>query len=77
MSSEDDPGLVRQAYRTVTPGYKPRGEGSMNAIGWAIMLGILVLMLPLLPFAVVVWLVSRGIDALAGRGEVEETESAG
>jgi len=72
MSSEDDPGLVRQAYRTVTPGYKPRGEGSMNAIGWTILLGILVLMLPLLPFAAVVWLVSRGIDALAGRGDVEE-----
>jgi len=72
MSAEsDDPGLVTRAYRTVTPGYRAREEGSMNAIGWAVFLGIVLLMVPLLPFVIVVWLVARVIDALAGEDEAE------
>jgi hypothetical protein len=63
----EDAGLLRTAYRTVTPGYRPRSEGSMDAIGWTIFLGILALTLPLLPFLVVVWLLTKVIAFLAAQ----------
>ncbi|WP_435064525.1 DUF7535 family protein [Halobaculum sp. EA56] len=62
----DDPGLVTKAYRTVTPGYTSHGDDEMNAIGWAVFLGMLVLLFPLLPFVVVVWGVSKVIEAVTG-----------
>jgi hypothetical protein len=39
----------------------------MDAVGWTIFLGLVVLFLPLLPFVVVVWVISKGLGALAGR----------
>jgi hypothetical protein len=69
MSTDDQPGLLESAYRTVTPSYRPREEGSMDAVGWAILLGLVVLLVPLLPFAILVWLISRGLEAFAGESD--------
>jgi hypothetical protein len=66
-ADEQEAGVLTEAYRTVTPPFLPRGEGSMDAVGWTIFLGLVVLFLPLLPFVVVVWVISKGLGALAGR----------
>ena len=65
MSQEsDDPGMLTKAYRTVTPGYRGRGDVEMNTIGWAIFLGLVILLVPLLPFLAVVWVVNRVLDVI-------------
>ncbi|ESP87709.1 DUF7535 family protein [Candidatus Halobonum tyrrellensis] len=66
MSDEtsDDPGPVSRVYRTVTPGYRGHDDPGMNAVGWAILLGLMVMFAPLLPFIVIVWLISKVVDAL-------------
>lgn len=72
-ADEQEVGVLTGAYRTVTPPFLPRGEGSMDAVGWTIFLGLLVLFLPLLPFVVIVWVISKGLGAFAGRTD-DETE---
>ena len=68
----DDAGLLTTAYRTVTPGYDSHSDDGMNAIGWAIGLGLVVLLVPLLPFIAIVWGVSKVIEAIAGEGDEGE-----
>lgn len=63
---DDDAGLLKRTYRTVTPGYTSHEDGGMNAIGWAVFLGMLALLFPLLPFVAAVWLVSKGLEAIRG-----------
>lgn len=63
----DDPGVLTKAYRSVSPRYTSHSNAEMDSIGWAIFLGMLVLLLPLLPLLVIVWALERGINALAGR----------
>ncbi|ADQ68286.1 hypothetical protein C499_14765 [Halogeometricum borinquense DSM 11551] len=67
MTEEESPGTLRRAYRTVTPGYKPRPNTEMNSLGWAMFLVMVALLVPLLPFAVAVWAVAKLLDYLAGR----------
>ncbi|MFB6107199.1 MAG: hypothetical protein ABEJ70_09525 [Halobacteriaceae archaeon] len=70
MSSQDaePPAPVhRRVVRTVTPPYRSRPDEEMNAIGLAYLLGLLVLLVPLLPFLVIVWAISKVVDAVAGR----------
>ena len=65
MSQEsDDPGMLTKVYRTVTPGYRGRDDVEMNTIGWALFLGVVILLVPLLPFLVVLWVVSKLLDAI-------------
>lgn len=61
------PGPLTRVYRTVTPPYGPRPDAEMNTIGWMLFIGILFLLFPLLPVLVVVWLLSKLVEALAGR----------
>lgn len=65
MSEEESVSVPRKVLRTVTPGY--RGHESSDAGGWAMFLALLVLVVPLLPFVALVWLLSKGFEALAGR----------
>ncbi|SDM04898.1 hypothetical protein SAMN04487949_0647 [Halogranum gelatinilyticum] len=77
MSSESDdsePGVLKSAYRTVTPGYKSHPDTEMNVIGLAYFLGILVLLVPLLPFIVLVWLISKLIELVADQTGSGETK---
>jgi hypothetical protein len=66
-SEERQVGVLRQAYRTVSPSYGAREDAEMNSIGWVILLVMMALFVPLLPFIVVIWLVSKAVEALAGR----------
>ncbi len=65
MSQEsDDPGVLTKAYRTVSPRFEGRPDAEMNTVGWAILLGMVVLLIPLLPFILIVWAVGKVLDAL-------------
>ncbi|MWG34878.1 DUF7535 family protein [Halomarina oriensis] len=65
MSESDDPGVLREAIRSVTPASGGRPNMEMDVLGWGVFLGMVVLLVPLLPFILIVWLVSK----LAERGE--------
>jgi hypothetical protein len=67
--TDEEPGGLRRAYRTVTPGYLPRPDAGMDAVGWGLLVGIVLLLVPLLPFLVVVWLLSRLIELVGARGD--------
>jgi hypothetical protein len=72
MSEEQDsPGALTRAYRTVSPGYEGHPDVEMSTIGWAIFLGLVVLLVPLLPFLVLVWVIGKVLDALRGTDEGE------
>ncbi|MFB6170010.1 MAG: hypothetical protein ABEJ06_02580 [Haloarculaceae archaeon] len=67
MSAEADqqsPAVLRRPIRTVkrSVGFHPDAE--MNAIGIAIGFILLVLLLPLAPFILALWVISRGLDSL-------------
>lgn len=63
----DDPGVLTKAYRSVSPRYTSHSDAEMDSIGWAMFLGMLVLLVPLLPFLVIIWVLERGISAISGR----------
>lgn len=63
----EDPGALKEALRTVTPGYRGHRDTEMDAIGWTIFVGLVVVMLPLLPVLVVVWLLTKAFDRAARR----------
>ncbi|GAA0221873.1 hypothetical protein ACFFQF_07845 [Haladaptatus pallidirubidus] len=65
---------VKEAFRTVTPPYHGHSDSEMNAIGIAMFLGLLVLMVPLLPFLVIVWAISKLTEALAQKAPIGEEE---
>jgi len=67
MSDDDDGDNSRlpEPLRTVTPPSRTHPDAQMDAIGWLIFLGLLVLLLPVLPLLLVVWLISRVSDALS------------
>jgi hypothetical protein len=44
---------VKKAIRTVTPSSTGHRDAGMNAIGWVIFLGILVVLLSLIPIVIV------------------------
>lgn len=52
----DDPGAVEKVLRTVVPGSKGHRDTSMDTIGWVILLGVVVVLLPLIPIVLVGWL---------------------
>jgi hypothetical protein len=64
----DDAGALTKAYRSVSPRYESHGNAEMDSIGWAMFLGIVVILVPLLPFLVVVWALEKLVGAVAGRG---------
>ena len=64
MAADDDPSALERRQRTVTKPYRGREDVEMDFVGWAIFAGLLVVMLPLLPFVAVLWVVAR----LLGRG---------
>ena len=68
MSDEStDPSIARKVTRTVTPPYRGRSDPEMNVIGWTYFLGLLVLLVPLLPFLVILWAIGKLLDRTAGR----------
>lgn len=44
---------------TVTPEYFGRPDLEMDVIGWVIFLGLIVLLIPLSPFLILIWVIGR------------------
>jgi hypothetical protein len=65
---------VTKILRTVTPPFRGHSDSEMNTIGFAMFLGLLVLLVPLLPFLIIVWVISKLTDELAGRAPVGDEE---
>jgi len=66
MSESDDADDSRlpEPLRTVTPPSGTHPDAAMNAIGWLILAGLLVLLLPVLPVLALIWLFSKVTEAL-------------
>ncbi|MEF8757274.1 MAG: hypothetical protein V5A33_03450 [Halobacteriales archaeon] len=66
-SSEGDPesetdSTVVEAIRTVTPPSASRPNMEMNTVGWGLLLGLVILLIPLLPFVVIIWAISKVLE---------------
>lgn len=59
MSETDD---SKSRLSAVTPPSLTHPNREMDTIGWGIFLGLLVLMLPFLPFILIIWAVSKIIE---------------
>jgi len=64
MSEEESGGVIR----TVTAPYRSRSDGEMNVMGMLLGLGLVIVMIPLIPFIVLVWVLSK----IAGYGGAAE-----
>ena len=64
-SEESSDSILPEPLRTVTPLSGTRPNQGMDVIGWGIFLGLVILLLPLLPFLVLVWLISKVAEAVA------------
>ncbi|WP_336035501.1 DUF7535 family protein [Halobacterium yunchengense] len=62
MSESDEP-----PYRSVSRLSREYRNAEMSSIGWTIFLGLVVVMLPLLPFLVAVWAVGKFLDYTRAR----------
>jgi len=65
---------VKKALRTVTPPYYGHSDREMNTIGAGIFLGLLVLLIPLLPFLIIAWVISKLTDEVATRAPIGDEE---
>ena len=72
MSDAESPDPARRVVRAVSPPYRGRADTEMGAIGLAYFLGLLVLLVPLLPFIVVLWVISKVADAVHQRAGEEQ-----
>ncbi|WP_158058469.1 DUF7535 family protein [Halorussus halophilus] len=65
-SEQDEEGVVpapaKKVMRTVTPPYRGRPDAEMTTIGLAYFLGLVILLIPLLPFLLLVWVISKAIE---------------
>ncbi|MFB6151133.1 MAG: hypothetical protein ABEJ40_04940 [Haloarculaceae archaeon] len=61
-STEGEGRPAKKALRTVTPPYRGRPNAEMDAVGWSVLVGLVVLLLPLLPVIVLVWLIAKVLE---------------
>jgi len=61
-TEESSTPVVKKAIRTVTPGYGSHEDAGMNAVGWTLFLGLVLLLLPFLPLLIVVWAISKLLE---------------
>jgi len=75
-SRSEDPSTLREAVRTVSPGYRGRFDAEMHTIGLLYVAILAILFVPLLPFVAlfwVVWRVGRAVRSFVGDGEGAES----
>jgi hypothetical protein len=65
MSADDSE--ERGLLRTVTPSYLGRPDREMDVIGWGVFFGLVIILVPLLPFLVIGWLISKLLDIVDPR----------
>ena len=58
MSEEETGGLIR----TVTKPYRSRADSEMSIMGMLLGLGLVMVMIPLLPFILILWAVGKLTD---------------
>jgi hypothetical protein len=63
--TESTESILPEPIRSVTPLTGTRPDQEMDVFGWGMFLGIAILLVPLLPFILIVWLVSKVTEALA------------
>lgn len=54
----------RKAIDAVTPSYLGRPDREMDTVGWGLFLGLLVVLVPFLPFVLIVVVLSKVVDFL-------------
>lgn len=67
MSESDDESTVKKVVRTVTPSFRGRPDQEMNVIGVTYFLLLLILLVPLLPFVLIIWLLTKVFGAVQRR----------
>ncbi|MGM0590387.1 MAG: DUF7535 family protein [Halobacteriota archaeon] len=73
MSAElEEPEGLQRAYRSIGPWYRSHPDAEMDAIGLGILVGLVVLFAPLLPFVLVAWILTKVLDFLGSIRGVEE-----
>ena len=60
-----DESTLEPVYRTLGKPFRARADAEMDAIGWTIFLGMIILFVPLLPFILLVWVITKVLDAVA------------
>ncbi|WP_276299488.1 DUF7535 family protein [Halorussus lipolyticus] len=84
MSGDSDDGddsvvpePAKKVVRSVTPAYRGRPDAEMTTIGIAYFLGLVILLIPFLPFIVVVWVISKITGYFARKAPTEELPGGG
>jgi len=63
-SDESNGSALPEPLRTVTPPSGTHPDAEMDAIGWAVFVGLLIVLTPLIPIIAVIWLIAKAQDAL-------------
>jgi hypothetical protein len=61
---DDERGPIDAAYRTLGTPYRARADAEMDVVGWSLFLGLVVLLVPLLPFLILVWAITKLLDSI-------------
>lgn len=73
----DDLSGPQKILRTVSPGPRGRPDAEMDVIGWSILLGLAILLVPMLPFLLVGYVILKIIAAMDRKrpgGPIGETD---
>ncbi|USZ66727.1 hypothetical protein NGM10_08225 [Halorussus salilacus] len=71
------PEPAKKVLRTVTPPYRGRPDAEMTLVGTAYALGLVVLLIPLLPFIVIVWVISKLTGRVARKAPTDRLPGGG
>jgi hypothetical protein len=63
-SADEQPALPVRVARTVTPPYRGRPDEEMNVIGYLLFAGLVMILIPLAPLLLLLWLLSELRDSL-------------
>ena len=64
-SDESNGSALPEPLRTVTPPSRTHPNESMDVIGWAMFVGLVVVLTPLIPIIAVIWLIAKLQNALS------------
>lgn len=65
------PEPAKKVMRTVTPPFRGRADAEMTTIGIAYFLGLVILLIPFLPFVAIVWVISKITGKVARRAPTD------
>jgi hypothetical protein len=59
-----DESAVGTVSRTLGKPFRARRDAEMDVVGWSLVVGLSILLLPLLPILLLVWLITKALDAV-------------